>query len=255
MKSLWLIVLLSISAVADPARLEKGPWSLEAEPLEERRARLKAQWEQARGESATDFWRASLEDNKVDIEVGGERELGIVQTEYSVEQEWQEELQSRRARISLSVPQDGWEAGVSTVMDWQSVEDEDWAAQPARLRGWLSTPEWQGWRALASWEQTDQQATRGLALTSTAGRKLEAEMSTGPNEVTYVGRMSQRMGPGTLTLEASDTQGEHWDHIWTARYQCRLTERAKLAAQGSRRWSDLLSTFEDKVEARLEVHF
>jgi hypothetical protein len=249
----WIWLCAAVAG-ANPARIESGDWTLEAQPLDDQRARLEAQWEQARGESSSDFWRASLEDNKVEVEVGGVQELGPVRTEYALEQEWQEELQNRRASISLTLPKNGWEAGLASSLDWRSAGEEDWQVQSTAVRGWLATPKWFGWHARATWAQNDTQQTSGLALASEAQR-LEAEVTSAPGVVSYTGRVSQRVGPGVLVLERNATRGEDVHKRWLARYQCRLATGARISAQGSRRWSELLSTYEDKVEAQLELSF
>lgn len=255
MKRVFAWMCLCVSLVgAEPARLEEGDWTLEAQPLDEQRARLQAQWEQARGESSSDFWRASLEDNRVEVEVGGVQELGPVRTEYALEQEWQEELQNRRASVSMTLPKNGWEAGVASSFDWRSEGEEDWQAQSTAVRGWLATPKWFGWHARATWAQRDEQQTSGLALASEAQR-VEAEVTSAPGVVSYTGRVSQRVGPGVLVLERNSTEGDAAEQRWLARYQCRLATGARISAQGSRRRSELLSTYEDKVEARLELSF
>jgi hypothetical protein len=264
-RTLFVLLLLLSPAWAQPeaeptpARVVEGEWTVQAEPLEDSRARLQAQWEQARGENSADYWRTTLEDNKVQLEVGGTQELiGEAKTEYALEQEWQEELQNRRVRIAVTVPVSGWEGGVSSSLAWEAEGQQDWELQRTGLRGWLATPRWYGWRGEASYEQVvtgDKPTHTSKVGLSSPDQKVEAEVSRTPSVVCWTGRVSQRVGPGTLQFETAYSQGTHWDRSWLARYQCRLSRGARLAAQGSRRWSELLTQWEDRVEAQLEVRF
>lgn len=263
-RMLLIGLVLSEPLLASPGIPVVDTIQLEAEELEQRRARIHACWEEARGDSAGAYWRASLDDQLLSLKVGSREHLGPLQSSVSLEQEWLDELQARRAQVSLSVPYKGWEVGVTSNMDWQAQREAAWQLQPVRMGGWLQSPEWRGWKARASYTQQEEVSVRRLALDSSS-RHLEAEVSQSPEHRTLVGRVSQSFGRSTLALEgeqrtqlappgSSDLpEASYWQRRWLARYTLQLTQDARLSAEGVRRWSEL--DWEHRVEARMELRF
>lgn len=251
-----LLLLLSVvirTVAADPG---EAKLRLDAESLEDRRARVHAIYEQARGESAQEYWRASLDDQKLNLQIGAHEELGPVRTDVSIEQEWQESLETRKAQMALSVPVQGWELGVRSQLGWQAADDDPWEVQPTQLGGWVKTPEWRGFRAQASWDKVDQTETSKLALLRKGQKRLEAEVSHGPGFECLTGRFHQPLSKrSTLSLEAEQRQSDYWQRRWLARYQWKLNSSTRFSAQGSRRWSEREAEWEDKVEAMMELRF
>lgn len=256
-------------AAADPALppsgLPIGPEiRIEAEELEERRARLHACWEDAQGESAGSYWRASLDDQKLNLKLGSTQQVGPVQGSYVLEQEWLDELQARRAELAVRIPHQGWEVGVSSNLDWQSQGEDAWELQPPLVSGWVQSPAWKGWTARASWVQQDELTTSRLALQGPT-RQVEAEVAQAPDHRCVIGRVSQRFGRSTVALEAEQrihvTPGgsldlpetTYWQRRWMARYQWDLGGDTRISAEGTRRWSEF--DYENRVEAKMELRF
>ena len=226
MKHLFAAIwFLAAPLAAEP--IVSGDWSIQAEPLEDQRARVEACWRQAtESEGRATLWRAALDDQKV--EVGATQELGPVQGEATLEQDWQQELEARRASLSLRVPDyHGWDTGVAGEWDWTPDQDQ-W--NQAMLRGWIGAPPWRGW-------------------------SVRAEVAAGETTTRFTGRLSKQLGPGQLMLEAEQEQSEFWQRRWLTRYQWEIASQARLSAQGGRRWSQLDGNYQDEVEAKLEIEF
>jgi len=220
MFALWL--LGAVPLAADP--ILSGNWSIEAEPLEDQRARLEACWRQANEDQSV--WRAALDDQK--LQLGTQQQIGPLQGEVSVEQQWQEDLQSRRAQVSLSLPDlDGWDTGIAGQWDYSPDQDR-W--QPPHLRGWLAAPKWRGWTA------------RG-------------EIAHDPSATRLTGRVCRQVGGGQLVFEAEQIQSQLTQRRWLTRYQWELARQARVSAQGGRRWSERQGDYQDELEAKLEIQF
>ena len=232
MKRLFVILLFGlVPAAADEATpvesIRLGSVQVSGEPLSEGRARLNACWQAAQKEGDENYWRASLEEDKLNLQAGAHRELGPAELDVGVEQSWEEELENRKARLRLALPFQGWVLGGAAEMDWQRPEAMDWEAQPGLYQTWLESPRWWGVRARASWQRQAQEETRQLRFDH---------------------------GRGQVVAEVAHHE---WtaERRWLARFQYDLRHDARLATEVSRRWQDGWSEPESRVEARLELHF
>ncbi|MBX3168891.1 MAG: hypothetical protein KF760_15890 [Candidatus Eremiobacteraeota bacterium] len=219
MKRLFALWLLAYPVTADP--IVSGDWTIDAQPVEDRRARVEACYQEASQED--NYWRARLDDKKVELSARRDF-VGPLQTEVELEQSWQTELEQRRAQVTLSIPDyHGWATGLTSRWDYAG---EQWSTP--QLRGWVATPELSGWSA------------RGELTTTTDSRG-------------YLARLCKRIGRGELQVETAVVESEHLQRRWLARYQWNLTRGASFSTSGSR--TRLEGTVQDKVEATLEVHF
>lgn len=226
MKHLFAAVWLSSAVPLAAQPIVSGNWTVQAQPLEDQRARLEACWRQAQeSEESESMWRAALDDQKVVLAT--QQEWGELEGEASLEQEWQSELQNRRATMSLSLPDlHGWETGVAGEWDWNPDQDS-W--KQAQLRGWLATPEWRGWSA-------------------------QAEIAGDAATTRFTARLRGQVGPGQLLLETEQKQSEHWQRRWLTRYQWELAGHT-VSAQAGRSWNEVNPNYQDQIEAKWEVHF
>ncbi|MBS2038404.1 hypothetical protein JST97_25725 [bacterium] len=221
MKRLFVMLLLALPVAAEP--IVSGDWTVDAQPLEEQRARVEACYHEASQED--NYWRARLDEQKVGMEI--HRELvGPLQAELDLEESWQTELEQRRAQVTVSlVDFHGWGSGLSSR--WENL-GEQWSTP--QLRGWVSTPEWGGFSA------------RG-------------ELTTTSDSRGYLARLCKRLGRGQLQIETAVTENEHLQRRWLARYQWKLGRNASFSTSGSRTFLESEGEVQDKVEANLEVHF
>lgn len=221
MKQMFALLWLVLPAAADP--IVSGSWTIDAQALDENRARVEACYQDASQED--NYWRARLDERKLGVEVHHEL-VGPVEAGLDLEESWQTELEARRAQVTVSIPDyQGWAGGLTGRWDYA---EEQWTTP--QLRGWVSTPEWRGWSA------------RG-ELTSTTD-------SHG-----YLARLCKRVGRGQLQIETAVVENEHLQRRWLARYQWRLGQTASFSTSGSRTFYEVEGESQDKVEANLEVHF
>lgn len=255
-RALLFALLLPLSARAEMEPVRWGPWTVNASDVGDQRGRLEASWESAQGSDAREFWRASLQDNKAALEVGATETVGPLKTEIELQQDWEEELQTRRAQLAISVPSKGWRGGISSRLDWKTLAqpDSEWELSSQSYGGWVETPEWHGWRARASYDQQDLTRTSRLGFSDRMS-KIEAEMTSAPGQVAYTGRVGRRIGPGTLQLEAGTSTGDTWQRRYRASYRCRFLGDSSFSATGTRAWLEALEAYQDEVKATLEVKF
>lgn len=219
MKRLFVVLLLVLPGAAEP--IVSGDWTIDAQPLDEQRARLEACYKQASQDE--NYWRASLEDHKLVVGTH-QRFVGPLEADVSLEESWQSELEERRAQVTVSLPDyHGWASGLTTRWDYAG---EQWSTP--QLRGWVATPEWGGWSA------------RG-------------ELTTTTDSHGYLGRLCRRVGHGSLQLETAVVESEHLQRRWLARYQWNLSRGTSFSTSGSR--TEVEGEVQDKLEAQLEVHF
>lgn len=249
MKSLLLILACIGPLAAEPPQAEgiqAGPIQVEGESVNDQQARLRACWECLSGDSAQQFWRATLEERKWQLQWEHRQNLGEFEAEAEWEREWQDHLERTRAQLALRVPEEEFEVSVQT--EWTGVLAEaNWTTQ---LKGKLLG----NWRAQAALQQATSQTQMRLTLTDGVDQ-LEAERRVSPQEVSYRGKVIHRLGPGSLELEATRRWGEGWQKQWAASYRCKFSQYAQWSTQGSRRWSQQTGDWQDMVEAELQLHW
>jgi len=223
----WLMLLALGVAAQESDSIQAGDLELRALPLAEGKAQISACWQSARGEMGEQYWRTLLEEKKVGLQAGVQRSLGSARVDVQLEQTWQEQLESRRAQLTLSVPYQGWTLGGGAEMDWQRPEEQEWQPHSSLYQSWLETPRWHGLRAKASWQRNAQEETRQLAIEHDRGQ------------------WSAEVAHEDLTARRR----------WLTRFHYDLRHDARLATEYSQRWQEGWSEPESRLEARFELRF
>lgn len=244
----YLVLLLCLSPVAaQPPQtdsIQAGSILLEGEPLDDQRARLRACWQSISGDSARQYWRASLEERKWQMQWEHHQNLGEIEGEAELEREWQDQLERTRAQLALRIPQEEFEISVNS----------EWTADPANAN-WTTQVKgrfWNNWRAQAAWQQAASRTQLRFSLTD-GSDQLEAERLVSPEDISYRGKLTHALGPGSLELQATRRWGEGWQNQWGAGYRCQFGDWAQLSTRGNRRWSLKTGDWQDTLEAEIQL--
>ena len=234
MKIFLYSLLLAAPLWGQPLQL--GEVELEAEAVDSRTARLRAEWEQ---EGEGPFWRASLEESKASLQLGHEQDLGDYEASAEVEHEWQQELEVRKATLVVRRGQN-WELGQSAR----------WSEDQVGWSGWLATQLGEDWKARGEWQLGEDRQVTGLKV-SRSGQELLLERRQESDWIGYRGRFSHQLAQGLWEVEAERRWGQSWERQWSAGVRYRLGCCWEISAHGRRRWEQL--DWQDHAEA--QVHW
>ena len=235
MRAFLVFLSLSLPLLAQP--IQVGDIEIDAESVDSQHARLRACW--VSDEAVGPFWRASLEENKASLQVGHQEDLGPLQGTVQLEQEWQDELEVRKASLV-----------VRRNSQWELGQSARWCDNTVSWSGWLSTQLGEDWKARGDWQLGDDFRSTQLTLAH-GSSQLMVERRQQTEALSYRGRLSQRLAQGIWELEAERRFGEGWDRQLSAGVRYRLSRSWEISAQGRRRWENLES--QDSAEAQLRL--